>query len=617
MQDHASRLRTLYDDALRGGLTRRQVLMRAAMLGLSAPAIGALLTACGGGGAASGPTATSGSPDTTPSGSPEDVASGRGAGGALRLLWWQAPTVLNPHFSQGTKDFDAARVVLEPLADFDAEGNLVPILAETIPSLDNGGVASDGTSITWRLKEGVTWSDGEPFTSEDVKFTYDFVIAPDAATTTVGNYQSIAAIDIPDPQTVVITFNEPTPGWYTAFCGIYGMILPQHVLADFTGSNARNAPFNLKPIGTGAYVVDDFAPGDHVDYSVNPQYREADKPFFQTVNLKGGGDATSAARASIQTGEADYAWNLQVPANVLTSLQEGGTGQLIIYPGVNVERILINFTDPNTEVNGERSHLGTPHPFQADLNVRRAYALAVQRDVIANELYGPAGVTTANLLVAPPRFTSQNTSWEYDLAGAGQLLDEAGWTRGPDGLRARGGILMQIVYQTTVNPLRQQEQEIVKASLEQLGIRVELKAVESGVFFSSDAGNPDTAAHFYADIEMFTNGPTTPYPTDYMVSWWGDPSNICQKENQWSGSNYERWQNAEYDAAYQQARVELDPDRQAELFIRMNDLVVNEVVEIALVARNGVSGAAMDLANLNLSPWTSELWNIANWVRST
>ena len=635
-------LRTLYQQALSGALSRRAVLKRAAALGLAAPTIAALLAACGssssktatsassqstaasttaaptstGGGAAT-PSATSATGGATPAASAaatQAAGAGRGKGGQLKLLWWQAPTILNSHLSQGTKDYDATRPVLEPLADFDVDGKMVPILADGIPSLDNGQVAQDGMSVTWKLKPNVTWSDGQPFTADDVKFTFEYVSDPKTTATTAANFEVIDTIDVVDPTTVKINFKKPTPGWYGVFCGDYGRILPQHVLKDSVGDAARNAPFNLKPTGTGPYKVDEFQAGDHVSYSINDKYREPDKPFFQTVEMKGGGDATSAARAAIQTGEVDYSWNLQVEWSVLQQMQDGsGPGKLNINPGLGVERILVNMTDPNKEVDGEKSSLKAPHPFQSDLKVRQAYALGIQRDVMAEQLYGDTGMATANILSGPAAFVSKNTSWKYDLDAANKLLDEAGWAKSGD-VRAKDGVQMKIVYQTSVNELRQKEQEIVKQGFSKLGIDVTIKSIDAGVYFSSDAGNEQTANHFYADIEMYTNNPTTPYPLDYMVGWWGDPSNISQKANNWSGNNTERWQNADYDAAYTAAQTELDPAKQAPLFITMNDLVVNQVVEIPLVLRNGVSGINKKLQNINSSPWVSGLWNIANWT---
>ncbi len=639
------RIQHLYDQAVSGTLTRRDVLKRAAALGLAAPAIAALLAACGGssssntpttaaastsapttastaassGGSAATPSSTAASTTTSASATATQAASsggGRGKGDQLKLLWWEAPTILNSHLSQGTKDYDATRPVLEPLADFGPDGKPVPILAAEIPSLDNGGVSKDGMSVTWKLKKDVTWSDGQPFTADDVKFTYDYVSNQQTAATTAGNYVVVDSVEAVDPNTVKINFKKPTPGWFGVFCGDYGRILPQHILKDSVGTAARNAPFNLKPIGTGPYKVDEFQSGDHVSYSINDKFRDPDKPFFKTVYMKGGGDAASAARAAVQTGEIDFAWNLQVEWGVLQSLKgDSNPGDVNISPGTGVERILVNMTDPNKDVNGEKSHLGTPHPFQADLNVRKAYALGIQRDVMTTQLYGDTGTVTSNVLVAPPAFVSKNTSWKYDVAAGNKLLDDAGWAKNGD-VREKDGVKMDITYQTSVNSLRQKEQEIVKQGFAQMGINVTIKSIDAGVYFSSDAGNNETANHFYADIEMYTNGPTTPYPLDYMVCWWGDASNIPQKSNSWAGNNVERWQNADYDKAYTDAQTQLDPQKQAPLFVTMNDLVVNQVVEIPLVQRNNVQGVSKKLKNLNLSPWVSQLWNIENWTMS-
>src|SRR5499427_7448242 len=180
------------------------------------------------------------------------VPTKRGGGGKLRLLWWQAPTILNAHLASGGKDFDASRVVYEPLAAFDPDANFVPILAADIPSLDNGGLAQDGRSVTWKLKPGVVWHDGKPFTADDVVFTWEFAADSATGATTTGSYTTIDHIDKLDAHTVKVVFKEPTAFWYDAFFGHRGHILPKHLFAQYKGQEARNAPYNLKPVGTVA-----------------------------------------------------------------------------------------------------------------------------------------------------------------------------------------------------------------------------------------------------------------------------------------------------------------------------------------------------------------------------
>src|SRR6185436_4997702 len=142
----------------------------------------------------------------------------RGGGGTLKLLMWQGPTLLNPHFATGTKDQYAGRLFYEPLAGWDAEGNLVPALAAELPSLKNGGVAKDGLSVTWKLKKNVNWHDGKPFTADDVVFTWEYAADPATAATTVGIYKEIKVEKI-DPQTIKVIFQKPTPFWAAPFVG--------------------------------------------------------------------------------------------------------------------------------------------------------------------------------------------------------------------------------------------------------------------------------------------------------------------------------------------------------------------------------------------------------------
>ena len=159
----------------------------------------------------------------------------RGGGGELKVLWWQGPTILNPHLAIGVKDGDGSRIFYEPLVSFDTDGNLVPILAAEVPSLQNGRVARDGLSVTWRLKKGVVWHDGKPLTSDDLVFTWEYAADPATAAVSTGNYKDIARIDKLDATTVRIVYKAPNPGWPQTFGGTLG-ILPRHVFEPFKGA---------------------------------------------------------------------------------------------------------------------------------------------------------------------------------------------------------------------------------------------------------------------------------------------------------------------------------------------------------------------------------------------
>ena len=593
-------LRELISDVKAGRLSRRTFVQTMIGLGLTAPLAAQMLASAGV--AHAQPKAPAGPAPTR-----------RGGGGPLKTLWWQAPTLLNPHFATGTKDQDASRIFYEPLAGFDPDGNIVPILASEVPSVSAGTLARDLTWVTWKLRRGVTWHDGKPFTADDVVFNWEFVADPATSAVTSGSYREISKIETPDPYTVKLVFNKPQPFWADAFCGTRGQIIPKHLFDAYRGAKSREAPANLKPVGTGAFRFVDFKPGDVVRAEINPGYHVPNRPFFDTLEMKGGGDAVSAARAVLQTGEYDYAWNIQVEDDILLRLEQGSKGRVNIWPTGAMEHIQLNNTDPWTEVDGERSSLKTTHPLLSDPGVRQALNLLVDRASVQEQIYGRQGQTTANYLNAPSRFRSSNMKWEFNVEKGIGILEAGGWKRGGDGIRAKDGKRLKMLYQTSINAPRQKNQQIVKQAAAKAGIEIEIKSVTASVFFSSDPANPDTYPHFYSDIQMYNNGPNAPDPQYFMnqfVSW-----EVASKANKWQGRNITRWRNEEYDRAYTAADSELDPVKRAALFIKMNDLIIQNVVVIPVLWRNGASASVANLRGMDLSGWESTFWRLPYWTR--
>jgi peptide/nickel transport system substrate-binding protein len=590
-------LRSLIDDVHAGRLHRRTFVQMMVGLGLTAPLAAQMLGSAG--------VARAQTPKLN------YKPTKRGGGGALKTLWWQGATLLNPHFAVGTKDQDGSRIFYEPLASWDPDGNLAPVLAAEIPSAQNGGVAKDGKSVTWKLKKGVVWHDGKPFTADDCVFTWEFAADPATASVSIGTYKDIK-VDKIDSHTIKVTFAKPTPFWADPFVGVRGMVIPKHLFDAFKGGKSREAPTNLKPVGTGPYKFVDFKPGDIVRGELNTGYHMPNRPFFDTIEMKGGGDAVSAARAVIQTGEFDYAWNMQVEDDILKRLEQGGKGHADIVAGGNIEHIQLNNTDPWKEVDGERSSIKTTHPFLTDPAVRQALNVLVDRAAVQEQIYGRTGIATANFLNQPPKFQSKSTKWEFNVDKANQILEAAGWKKGSDGIRAKDGKKLKIVYATSINAPRQKNQAIVKQAAAKAGIEMELKSVTASVYFSSDVANPDTYTHFYTDIQMYTTTMTQPDPELFMnqfTSW-----EVASKDNKWQGRNITRWRNEDYDKLYKSAESELDPVKRAALFIKMNELVIQHVVVIPVVFRPRVA-AVSNRMRVEQSGWDSDFWNLQNWYR--
>ncbi len=543
----------------------------------------------------------------------------RGEDGNLNILYWQAVSIMTPYLSGGTKDIEAASLVLEPLARHDQDGNMVPWLAAEIPTVENGGVSADLTTITWKLKEGLVWSDGTAVTANDVVFTWQYCTAEGGGCAQEAKFQGVSSVEAVDDLTVKITFAEPTPYPYQPFVGAQSPIIQAAQFANCLGAAAAECTdANFMPIGTGPFVVTEFLVNDVVTLEANPNYRDPALPHFQTVTFKGGGDAAAAGRAVLETGEFDYAWNLQLAPDVLDGMAAAGMGEVVSGFGTLVERIEINLTDPSPDLaEGERSTVAHPHPFLSIPAVREAMSIAIDRDLLVEVGYGTAGRPTCNLVPAPAVYASDNTGClVQDIERAKALLEEAGFTDADgDGVRENAdGVRLSILYQTSTNAVRQDFQALIKEWWEEIGFEVELRNIDAGVYFGGDPASPDTFQKFYADVEMYANNFEGTDPQAYLSAYTCDK--IPSPDTQWQGENINRICDPAYEDLVAQLSATGDLAERARLAIAMNDFVTKDSnIIIPLVDRGRVSARSNTLGGVLMNTWDSELWNIADWHR--
>ncbi|MEX0370708.1 MAG: peptide ABC transporter substrate-binding protein [Tateyamaria sp.] len=541
----------------------------------------------------------------------------RGSDGELKIIYWQAPSTMNPFLSGGTKEVEASSMVIEPLTRFDETGAIQPWLVEEIPTVENGGISEDLTTITWKLTPGILWSDGTAFTSADVKFTYEYCTHPEAGCAQITKFEGISSIETPDDLTVVITFDAPTPYPFAAFGGAESPVIQKAQFENCIGPAAPTCTEeNFNPIGTGAYVVTDFRPNDVITLAANDNYRDAAKPAFATINFKGGGDAIGAARAVLETGEFDYAWNLQVAPDVLAEMESAGRGDLMTSFGPSVERIMLNNTNPDPALGPDERAVIRPHPFLQDPAVYNAMSLAIDRVLLAEIGYGAGGQVTCNWIPAPASYNSDTFTCDtQDIDAANAMLDAAGIvdTDG-DGVREKDGVPLSILYQTSTNSIRQDYQALIKEWWSQIGIETELRNIDASVFFGGDAGSPDTFQKFYADVEMYTNTFSGTDPQAYLANM------LCDKApspaSQWQGENISRFCMEEYDALWTTLSQTSDLDERASIGRQLNDMAVSNGAMIPLTHRGDISAKAKSLAGVRMNSWDSELWNIADWTRA-
>ena len=543
-----------------------------------------------------------------------------GQGGELLLLQWQAPSQANVLLSGGTKDALAASLTLEPLARFSPDGVLEPALAEFIPTAGNG-ISDDLTEITWTLTD-VMWSDGTPFTADDVVFTWEY--CSDEATGCSLDLTTVANVEAIDDRNVKITFLEPKPFPYDQFVGYLNPVIQRAQFADCVGAAASSCTDeNFAPVGTGPYMVTELRPEDTVTYEYNPMWRgnAQGEPFFGTVTIKGGGDAEAAARSVLEIGEADYAWNLQVAPEILNPMAAAGNGEVIVSFTANVEHINLNQTDNRADGDARSNWLdgNNPNPFfYNNPEFARALSLAINRQELVIVGYGDTGIPTCNIWPVGEQSTNNDWCLTQDLDEANNILDGLGYldTDG-DGVRELpDGTSLEFDYATSTNAVRQSNQDLIKGYWEDIGISVNMKNEDASLFFDGTCASDACIWKFFFDIEMFTNGSTLPDPASYLGNW--RTSEIPTLESSWGGSNMPRISNAELDATWEELNAAAidDPNRN-DLVIRVNDIISAESGGvIPLISRGSVSAKANSLNTAGpLNGWDSEYWNIQEWTR--
>jgi peptide/nickel transport system substrate-binding protein len=319
----------------------------------------------------------------------------------------------------------------------------------------------------------------------------------------------------------------------------------------------------------------------------------------------------------METGEFDYAWNTQVNPELQTQMAAGGKGHFVNGFGTLTERLEMNLTDPSADLPADqRSTVAHPHPILSDVNVRKALSMAIDRQALVDVGYGTAGKPTCNIVPAPENFASDNVDCiKQDMAGAKAMLDAAGWKVGANGIREKDGKKLHILYQSTVNPVRQDFQSLIKSWWTDLGVDVELKSIDASVFFGGDAGSPDTYQHFYADVEMFANNFDGTDPEAFLAQYKCDK--IPSPKLQWQGENVPRFCDKAYDALSDKMSQTADMAERGKLAKQLNDIITKvNYATVPLVDRGRLSAVSNTLGGVIINVWDSELWNAQDWTRT-
>jgi peptide/nickel transport system substrate-binding protein len=528
-----------------------------------------------------------------------EPGAGPAAGGTVIVALYQEPQALNPFLVNQGAATRVMKTIQEGLLGIAPDGNYYPLLAEEVPTLENGGISADGLQITYHLRSGIKWSDGEPLRAQDVVFTWEAIMNPDNQIITRSGYDKIESVTAPDDTTVVVRFTT----FYGPFLTLFGYVLPEHVLAAQPDMN--NAGFNTHPVGTGPFMVQEWSPGDFISLVPNPYYREEGKPYLDQLIFKVVPSRETGV-AMLQTGEVDVMWDLvedQIP-------QIEGNDQLNLWtsPSINIERLILNLSQP-----GEPGDPDAPHPALGDLRVRQAINAAIDKQQIVDALlHGQARLIDSPIPIGWAASDDVPAS-TYDPQAAQDLLEEAGWvdTDG-DGIRDKDGQPLSLtVMSTSGNALRERIEQVLQAQLKAVGIDLQINNVASGVLFGTWADKAPRAQGNF-DILLYSTGPNID-PDPHLYSYFHS-SQIPTEENGGQGANYSRYSNPEVDAALEAARVSPDLEARRAEYQKMAGLISEDLPHIMLYARMNINVFASRVAGYSVNAWENLTWDTQNWT---
>jgi len=481
----------------------------------------------------------------------EEEAAGPQTGGYATLVFGEDPPTLNltlntvsmvRHVVEGS--------VVEGLVDIAPEGHYRPLLAEQLPSLEDGTVSEDGLTITWTLREGLQWNDGEPVTSEDIYFTWEAVMASGVDR---AGFDQIEEIELADELTAAVTYSE----FYVDYLGQFKYLLPAHAGDP---ENMEEWDYNRDPIGTGPFMLEEWAVDDHITLVRNPYYREEGKPYLDGIIMRIIPDFDTQF-LMLEQGEVDV---MYVGGIRIAEVREMENVDLVESEIGWITGLWFNLADPAAGGQPE-----PPHPILGDPKVRLAIKKALDWDQITYGVYDGLGMVNCTTPFPYGWHAVDLPAEPIDLEGAEALLEEAGWIdEDGDGVRECHGCMY--ADEGTALYLRlegykwgadwEQAHFVVADMLAEIGIEVEVQMDELAYMYGTDA------PMFTGDFDMIlTDARPGADPQEYAYSRWHS-SQIPTVENQGVGKNIDRYVNEDVDAWLEEAGSIPDIERRKELY---------------------------------------------------
>ncbi len=505
----------------------------------------------------------------------------------LRVGVQQEPATLDPVIGARAIEIDAINLLFDGLFRKDDRGRMVPDLATRVPTRANGDISGDGRTITYHLVRAARWQDGQPVTSADVKFTYDAIMDPRNNVLTRIPYDRFAGVDTPDPYTFVVHLKRPyVPAVSLAFLtGIAGAIVPAHLLAN--SADLNRDPFSTAPVGSGPYRLVSWNHGSDMVFAANPAYFRGAPKIERIV------------------------WRFIPDENAITSALRAHDVDL-------VDRLGLSPYTQLGSVPGLLPALGYSYLWEhlafntasgplTDLRVRRA--LCAGLDI--NEIYAKVdhGIGDLGVGLQQPRSTWYDRSLRqcaFDPARARALLDAAGWHAGPDGMRSKNGVPLQITFGTIAGIIdRAQTQVLLQSRWHDLGVDTVLKTYPPSTFFApAQAGGIMYSGKL--DITMCA----FPIPTDDPVRDVYETSGALPPQ----GVNHAFWRNSRVDALEAEGVRTDDPAARARIYTELQRIEAAQIPYVTLRWWTTIAMHDVRLHGVRPPPLGSTFWNANEWT---
>jgi len=559
--------------------------------------LGLVLSACGG----AALPATEPAAGAEPAAATEPPVSAE-RGGTVVFVISEEPAGLNRYLADAAINYQVSDASVIGLTTPNEKGEYEPRLAAELPT-----ISEDNKTVTWTLRPDLKWSDGEALTSDDIKFTWEVISNPNSgAFNATAGFDLIESIDTPDDVTAVVHYSEPYVGYLGQFSAA---LLPRHATGN--PEEMTTWEWNMKPVVAGPFVVSDWRSGESISMERNPNYYEEGKPYLDKLIFRIAPEP-AAQTALMISGEAQvHLWPSEDKVDYDSAMN--GKAEQVLVPGIWNMSLDFNLSKPGDD----DPTASAPHPILGDVRVRQAISHAIDYDTLINDvLNGQVSSSTSPFAYGWYKCDIPRM-YNFDVEKAKQLLTDAGWVEGEDGIRVAQGAMhaedgtrlsMELQGYTGYEPLERVEQFIVE-NLKAVGVEANIINYDYSIIFGSYTdGSPRKIGDY--DMLIFDRG--------YYLEPQGEVQNsylstsIPSADNP-DGDNYFRWVNPKADEAINTAGGTFDQSVRRDAYCELGKLIQEDAVQNYIFLFQDGYGFSTDLSGYVVSTWGSMTWDVQNW----